>query len=225
MKIFVDYISKIQKIEQDKWFQSEDMQSILSIYVANNIKEEYYVSVEFQRADGVKITRSIRDAFAVEEMSIQKVNGVEYQVHHFTLDKFITEVAGVLKFTAYINFVKNTDDLNNIKMVKNAVLCNGGNNILKTISFSNGDYLYYDVNDDSDELKSLITLLQSAIVNQQKVDAKTDELVSAVTNNRVGLLRAGDYDEKTGEIEMYYANDIVKSLDYNDKTGELLVKW
>lgn len=46
-----------------------------------------------------------------------------------------------------------------------------------------------------------------------------------VTTNRVGILRVGDYDERTGEVSLLYDDDIVDDILYNSQSGEMTIKW
>ena len=52
-----------------------------------------------------------------------------------------------------------------------------------------------------------------------------NQLQDDVTLNRVGLLKVGEYNEATGEIDIYYDSDIVESLSYDEDTGILTVTW
>lgn len=52
-----------------------------------------------------------------------------------------------------------------------------------------------------------------------------NKLVDDVTVNRIGILRASDYDSDTGEISLIYDEDIVENMDYEESTGILIVSW
>ena len=51
-----------------------------------------------------------------------------------------------------------------------------------------------------------------------------NQLQNDVTLNRVGLIKVGEYDDDTGEIDISYT-DVVESIDYDENTGMLTVKW
>ena len=46
-----------------------------------------------------------------------------------------------------------------------------------------------------------------------------------LTNGRVGILKVSDYNSSTGEINIFYNDDIVDFLEYDDSTGELTIIW
>ena len=59
----------------------------------------------------------------------------------------------------------------------------------------------------------------------QSLMAFLNQLQDDVTLNRVGILKVGEYNTNTGEIDIYYYEDLVESLDYNEDTGILTVTW
>ena len=52
-----------------------------------------------------------------------------------------------------------------------------------------------------------------------------NKLIDDVTINRIGILRASDYNEDTGEISLIYDGDIVENIDYDEDTGILVINW
>lgn len=50
-----------------------------------------------------------------------------------------------------------------------------------------------------------------------------NKLQNEVDSNRIGLLKVGDYDTDTGEIDIYYDDEIVDAYDYNEETGILTI--
>ena len=52
-----------------------------------------------------------------------------------------------------------------------------------------------------------------------------DEIYNAITFNRVGLLKVGEYNEDSGMIAITWDTDILKSTTYNEETGVLSVTF
>ena len=63
------------------------------------------------------------------------------------------------------------------------------------------------------------------IVNEKEVDEKISEITDAITINRIGLLKVGEYEEDTGVIEFIYDQDIIDTFEYNEDSGILSLTY
>lgn len=56
-------------------------------------------------------------------------------------------------------------------------------------------------------------------------EQRINDIIHEITNNRVGLLKVGEYNEETGEIEIIFDQSKVESLSYNEETGILNINY
>lgn len=139
------------------------------------------------------------------------VDGKKYQVFHIDLyDTLANKEAGNLEIVLTLYTVKiSTDEEGNQFLTREETSVFGKTTIF--IEETLGLAPYSGVGMTYSEYQTLINHI--------------NKLQEDVTTNRVGILRVGEYDPITGEIELTYDDEIVESIDYNEEDGILTITW
>ena len=124
-----------------------------------------------------------------------------------TIPAWCTQLDGQLEITIRLLTFTSDGDKRVFALAKNVV------KVLASTSAGDGEV---NINNEQYE-----TLLQNIIETKQKVE----ENKHLLTNNRVGLLKVGEYDNQTGEIEIIYDPNKVDTMKYNDDTGVLTITY
>ena len=179
--------------------QSSVKSDTLYVKVDDVDVSNFVAMAEYKRPDG-QVSNDI--AMAYGEVPFGLGDGFRQ-----TIPAWCTQLDGQLEITIRLLTFTSDGDKRVFAMAKNVV------KVLASTSAGDGEV---NINDEQYE-----TLLQNIITTQQN----QDKLMSALTYNRLGLLRVNDYNEITGEITYTFDPTIVDDISYDEDTGEIAITY
>ena len=185
----------LKEYQSGNLIQSSVNANKLYVKVDNLDVSNYVAMVEYKRPDG-KVSNDI--AMTYEEIPY----GLGYGFSQ-VIPAWCTQLDGQLEITIRLLRYNEDGDKEVFAMSKN---------VAKVLSStSSGDGV---VNITEEQYQHLI---QNIITTQRN----QDKLMSALTFNRIGLLKVSSYNEETGIVDFIFDPDIVKTFNYNEDTGIL----